>query len=147
MGQEPKKGEGQSAGRKTKPPIPPGWKREGGGDASGVEQNIEGGNSQRTGGGIESPGDTKTSGVKGMPGGDETPGVNPEGDRVPGRDGPRRGGDENSPAIQAAAGARPKHKEKSERNRPGPVTQLCHQRERTAGRNGGIDDREQASMQ
>ena len=58
-------------------------------------------------GGVGLIGGTKPPRVEWTPQGGKPWGVVTEGDRVPGGDGPRWRGDENSPAIQAAADNRP----------------------------------------
>ena len=71
--------------------------------------------------------------VEGLPQGDETSGVTPEDNGVQVGDGPGQGGDENSPAIQAAAGARLGQGKNTKRGRPGPEAQPRYQGYGTAG--------------
>ena len=80
-----------------------GW---GGHEATRVDQNLGVGGSEGVGGILESPGSPETHGVEGLPRRDKTSGVTPEGDGVTGRDRKGRGVDKNSPATQAAVGAR-----------------------------------------
>ena len=97
-GRKTEKREGWLAGGKTRPPIPPEWKGEGGGNTrtpewrktwvEAISREWVGDSSFWEGG--------KSTRVEGMTQGDKTTGVTPKGDGVPVEDGPGQGGGGNT---------------------------------------------------